>query len=427
MIIRAGSKANIFGWGLTLMLTAITLQPAMAMPHVEILDSDGSWVIVRTLAEHELGEGDSRIDARELALRKAKFAAAELVGTYLEAQTVVTDARIAAETLTSYVAAFIHAEIVDERLELREGAAVLTVEMRGRVDQASLERKVQNLLNDPEKERRIQALESHNRQLQSLVKQLSDGQQLAHVDASQYLGKRSARRDEVLKQISQLETGIRLEFERGALLKSANQNADTLSNNIEILETDFWTALAALTTVELGTINVRDNGDETVDVLVPVHWSVADRHGLMSVLSNYFTLQSAYQPPYPYTSFIASDVVLVNRKTNSGPGAWSASTEQLFDLGLMSRSVKIELTLGDATQNVLIAGKRYYNDMNRITSPRQQFSNTPTLILLLKSPQQSERSIPDVAGTQTNPLIFPRIPKAALAQLSSIQVKVRLD
>ena len=111
-----------------------------------------------------LGDGDSKIDARNLALNEAKRTAANKVGSYIESLTVVKNNQITADVIREFSAGIMKVKVINEKLSLtKRGNLKMTVKIKAIVDEKSVKRQLKQISSNRQKLKVIKNLERKNK------------------------------------------------------------------------------------------------------------------------------------------------------------------------------------------------------------------------------------------------------------------------
>lgn len=169
-----------------------------------------------------MGDGDSRIKARELALDQIKRMAGASAGSVVESVAVLKDERLT-EQLRMVSVTLVKLDQVKESLAVENGAVLLNVSARATIDSSELERLATELRQDSGKAKALTQLQRENASLREELKRVSTQlQQRGTLNAADELGQRQTR---ILTAIATNEGRIRQVFERGALLAMADKDA----------------------------------------------------------------------------------------------------------------------------------------------------------------------------------------------------------
>ncbi len=119
------SSKNIFFFGFATLFFLCLGLPRPALAELETIELEHTYV---------MGDADSRIDARNQCLNEAKRRIAEKAGAFVEIMTRSANFQIERDEITSFAAAVLTVEILDEKLNLEGDHLKLWLKVRGTVD-----------------------------------------------------------------------------------------------------------------------------------------------------------------------------------------------------------------------------------------------------------------------------------------------------
>lgn len=125
-------------------------------------------------ATYVMGDNQSLADARELALIEAKRLASEEAGTYLEATTVVQEARVTKDDIFLMTAALMSTKVLDEKKILEGEAFKYWIKIRADIDTDVLTKRVSQLLQDQSMKEQVGDQARRIQELEALLKQAND-------------------------------------------------------------------------------------------------------------------------------------------------------------------------------------------------------------------------------------------------------------
>lgn len=96
-----------------------------AHAEIKIIESDSTYII---------GDNDSKVDARRIAVQEAKRKALELAGTFVASLTEVKNYELTKDEITAYTAGVIETEIVSEEMKGTAERPAIHVKTRCRID-----------------------------------------------------------------------------------------------------------------------------------------------------------------------------------------------------------------------------------------------------------------------------------------------------
>ena len=416
--ITAGAEPTIIappsGFGVA------TVAPFLSEENVEVIEATGIYV---------LGDADSKLDARRLALEVAKQKATEQVGTFVQSETLLTGTGVVMDDYRVFSASLQEVEITDEALTMgSDGSLVMRVSIRAKVDKRELRSYIRSMADNAAQRKELEGLRERNAKLledlERINKELHNTTVLASFDDiySEYRLKK--RRHELLARIEKARDAVRMAFGEGVLLAAANASKDEFSSSVEDLEQGFWERLQESLVVSLGTPDFKDNQDGTVDIFVPVRWE-SDVNGLYTTLNRYFHLSPEDHPSLvPELSFLS-----VLERHNRGDAGKRIYAEELL-AGLKERSVFVQLSIGKHKQRLIVAGPADYSSFDgacAVTSGRSKSFCLRPFIAPGEQPVGYALEDPHDHAVYQNPVVFRSIPVGDLATVRSIDAEIVLS
>jgi ribosomal protein L29 len=384
----------------------LCLLPAAVLgAEVRILENTPSILTAEVTAEYFLGDGDSRLDGRNLALEAAKRAAAETAGSYVESEVVIAGDRIEKERITTFSAAFLKTEVLEEAMAVTsEGRGKLTLRVRASLDKQDLRRRVAELREQPQKEKQIEELRKQNAELQKELKSLTAQLQALRAQpasgpAPKPRAELAERRDVVLSRLEQNEAAIRRVFEKGTLAGLARQSDSAYEKAREDIQTNLIGYLQKNMVVKLGEPRFRKSGLDRYEIAVPVEWSI-DPKPLYQVLNRYFW-------NYSRKSLNEQNPMVVPKWQNAEDERKEAFSMDLFQ-HLMKKPLGIEVRAGKYRQHLTISGSNGYWGSG----------NEDYRILWRGQPGEK------LVSRESNPVLIENVSAAELEKITSIEARV---
>lgn len=343
--------------------------PTLQAQEIIVVDDNKNHLTLQVTTNYMLGDNDSLIDARTIALQQSKQKLAEKAGSYIHAEKVIENNRIKTDTISTISTALMSVDITDESISVISGNKTqLTLTTTAKIDKQSLYKKLVSLKDSKEKQQRIKTLEQEN---QALLKKLNNLNTTLR-DAGNLPGQNQKnlnlinQRNEVIFKINKNESSIRKTFEPGTLLSIANKYNNAFESAKEDINTNVFNYIKNNTHIRLGDPNVIDNNNGTYDILYPIYWEI-DAARIREVLQKHFNIENN------------GDLnVIRNMNVNTKEKPFS---EKLFDF-YNNKYVYIEITTGNYTNNRMIMGSTYamFNEYTFQNSNAQYFrsSNRPS-------------------------------------------------
>ncbi|MEI7843846.1 MAG: hypothetical protein WCI39_12550, partial [Gallionellaceae bacterium] len=223
-----------------LLLTLSVTQPAFGA--AKIVKQLPNELIVESSAKYVLGDNDTRIDARNIALNEAKRAASELAGTQVKSDLVIENDQILKDQITIVAASFMTVEVINESMtSSKDGRSVMEITIRAHLDKSAIRSKLDTYRGDDKRQKELSSIQAENSRLQneleSLNAELSKIRNAAN-DGSVSSKPRAelvARRDVVISSIEESQGQVRRVFEKGTLLGMAKKSGDAYQTALDVL------------------------------------------------------------------------------------------------------------------------------------------------------------------------------------------------
>ncbi|KGM38704.1 hypothetical protein JY96_21255 [Aquabacterium sp. NJ1] len=229
-----------------------------------------------------LGEGDSRVKAREVAIDQLKRIASASAGSVVESITTVKDDKLT-EQMRMISVSLVKLDQIKELVAVEAGAVVLKVSARASIDQSELARLTRELRQDTEKAKAIAKLQKDNEALREELRKVSE--QLQQRKAPSTVDELGQRQTRILTALATNEGQVRQVFEKGALLAMADADAKRFEDTKAVILQDALMPLVD-TPLRAEVVSVvREAGAYKVGLRVG--WSAAPIDRAQKFLSKY--------------------------------------------------------------------------------------------------------------------------------------------
>lgn len=320
--------------------------PALQAQDIRIIDDNKNHLTLQTTTQYVLGDNDSLIDARAIALQQSKRKLAEKAGSYIHAEKVVENNKIKSDTISTISTALMSVEISNESMQVVPGNKTqLTLTATAKIDKQSLYKKLGSLKDSKEKQLKIKSLEKENK---ALIKKLNDLN--TKLRSGTYLpGKNQeninliSQRNDVIFKINKNESSIRKTFEPGTLLSIANKHNDAFQSAKKGIKTNVFDYIQNNTYIRLGDPEVVDNSNGTYDILYPIYWEI-DKEPIREELLKHFHIENN-----------GNINVIRNSNLNTKDLPFR---EKLFDF-YNKKYIYIDISAGKYTDKRMILGSTY--------------------------------------------------------------------
>jgi hypothetical protein len=174
---------------------------------------------VEATGEYVMGDNDTKIEARRMALEHAKRTAAEKAGTYLESTTIIKNNVLSVDEIRSFTSAVLQTNVVSEDVNLLENKTTrFVIKINASVDTSILEGKIFELKNDTKRKGQLAKLQEDNKKL---LMQLDNLSQKLNIKSTAELKVLREQRDELFNRIDNNNNSIQITFTKGTLLNLA--------------------------------------------------------------------------------------------------------------------------------------------------------------------------------------------------------------
>ena len=224
---------------------------------------------VQITGEYVMGDSDTKIEARRIALDHAKRLAVENIGTYIETKTEVVNWQLTRDEITTYTSAIVKTSIISENVRLLEDkTTVITININASVDIGALDKKIKEIKDDSKRKEQIKALQAENTKL---ARELESISALLKQSKESDVSSLRKQREDIFTKIDKNQNTITIAFEKGALLNLAQINKDEFENDKKFID-DCIRYVVDNIKVKLENPQIIDNGD-TADLELNIKWS----------------------------------------------------------------------------------------------------------------------------------------------------------
>lgn len=162
---------------ITLCAVLALLLPAAVKAEIQIIETDSSYV---------MGDNDSKIDARRIAIQEAKRKALEMSGTYVESLTEVKNMALTKDEIRAYTAGVVETEIISEEMKGTTANPEIYIKAKCKIDTDVLMKHINRFRESEEiKEQLASAMkenESLKQERDNIIKKLSAERDKSKVD-----------------------------------------------------------------------------------------------------------------------------------------------------------------------------------------------------------------------------------------------------
>ena len=87
---------------------------------IEIISDTEKKLVLNVSSSYVMGDGDTRVDAKNIALQLAKKSAAEKAGSYVQAERIIQDDEIKKDSISMISTAMMNVEVKSERFSITD-------------------------------------------------------------------------------------------------------------------------------------------------------------------------------------------------------------------------------------------------------------------------------------------------------------------
>ena len=114
---------------------------------------------VEGIGEYVMGDSDTKLEARRIAMEQAKRNAVEKIGTYLDAESIVVNNALTKDEIRTYTAAVIKTTVLSEAFALQgDKSTIIKIKIKANVDTSLLEKKIKEIKEDSQRSAQLALL-----------------------------------------------------------------------------------------------------------------------------------------------------------------------------------------------------------------------------------------------------------------------------
>jgi hypothetical protein len=243
---------------------------------------------VETTGEYVMGDQDTKVDARRIALEHAKLLAVEQIGTYLESETIVKDGQVTKDEIRTYASAIVKTTVISENISLLENkTTIFQLKIRASIDIGALEIKENEIKTNVKRKEQIAALQSENLQLIKELERLSA--KLKNEKAEEYRGLRQER-ENLFDKLEKNQNSIRIVFEKGTFLNLALEDKAKLKEGKNKID-DALKFISDNVKLTVGEPKIRYKGN-AVDLTIDVKWQIEDMDEVRNKMAPFYAFHA---------------------------------------------------------------------------------------------------------------------------------------
>jgi tetratricopeptide (TPR) repeat protein len=220
-------RADLFG---ILSLMLVFCWTAAAFAEIKVIEADSFYI---------MGDNDSRVDARRIAVQEAKRKALEQAGAYVESLTAVTNYQLTKDEVKMYTAGVLTTEIVSEEMRGSSEHPEIAVKIKSTIDTDILTAQIDRYQKNEILEDQLKVSYKENDELKKerdlLVKQLAAQKDKAKAGETRKKLDRVLDREEANDDANRVWVSLGSKLEEGQEKGQDVQQAD-LDRSVVMLE-----------------------------------------------------------------------------------------------------------------------------------------------------------------------------------------------
>jgi hypothetical protein len=249
----------------------ILLTPCLVAAEMTVISATGEYI---------MGDNDTFIEAKKLALQDAKRLVLEKIGTYIESTTIVKDKSVSSDEIKQYTAGIVKIdEISEERKLINNVTSVIKVNVRASVDPEAILSQVKQLQKRSDIEAKSKKLNDENIKLRREIEFLNF--QLSISKDEKQNREYRQQRETVLEKMLQNEKGLIVLVSGEALVKTSLLDKQKKETDKQIID-KFLQEIADSYKISMREPEIDDNGDNTSNVTINYSLQLPGRFDLNS-------------------------------------------------------------------------------------------------------------------------------------------------
>jgi len=233
---------------------------------------------IEATGEYIMGDNDTVIEAKKLALQDAKRLALEKVGTYVESTTEVKENAVTRDEIRQYSAGIVKVrEVNEERRLLENKATLIRVHVVATVDPGVLVKQLLALRDRKDVEQKAKKLSIENDALRKDIEQLN-AQLKGALSGKQHQQLR-LKREAALDRILENDKGLTMLVSGEELVKVSLLERQKKQDDRQLVKR-FLKEVAAAYRIDSREPEVEDNGDGTSNLSIHYSIQLPGRYGL---------------------------------------------------------------------------------------------------------------------------------------------------
>jgi hypothetical protein len=247
-------------------------------------------------ANYVMGDNDTKIDARKIALEQAKKIALEQAGTYIEVKTVVKNGKLTTDEIKSFGASVLKVKILNEKYSFKGSSPVLDLTIQASIDMNLLKQNIEKIKNNSTKIKKIISLQKENEKLLKKINLLSKEYNNPKNNTEQIRN----QRNELLTKIEKNQNKLKKTFKKGSLFDLSNQFIKKTKLIEQNIENNYFTMIKENLDIKIGNIKVENNNDDTSNVSINISWHLNNYQEILNLIPTIIQAESESESKKDY-------------------------------------------------------------------------------------------------------------------------------
>jgi hypothetical protein len=209
-------KSVLFIVGLFLSISAFGSET------IKELQNNADVMILEIGTTYRMGDADSKQSAKRAVLEKAKVAASEYAGTYVESHVELKNGRITKDEIATLSRALLSQKITKEQFKmLPNGFMVLEATVESTLDRKGITDKLETVSKSEENKAKIAQIQADNTKLQSELEEVSKELSSLKDSTAALAQQLFAKREEIYKKLDANDNIVLTKLDKKEVLSQA--------------------------------------------------------------------------------------------------------------------------------------------------------------------------------------------------------------
>lgn len=225
-----------------------------------------------------LGDNDTKIEARKIALEQAKKLSLEQAGTYMEVKTVVKNGKLTTDEIKSFGASVLKTKIKNEKYSFDGNSPVIELLVESNIDMDILKKNIQQAKNNKSELKKRIKLQQENEKLLKEIKTLKNNYQ------------NREKRNTLITKIEKNNTKLIKTFKKGSLFDLSNQFSQNTDNAIKKINSEYFNFIKNNIEISIEDVEVVSNSNNTSNVNVKIFWQIKNHISIIEMINEYMNV-----------------------------------------------------------------------------------------------------------------------------------------